>query len=175
MLSYPESPHLFLACFLSDPEYLGAARTVWVNADRKCSLAPGLKEMLGPCCTLDLCPFSLSTPALAVIRVVKEAAGFPRPPAYCTRSFCWALGCEAWSTRPTVPSCLPHTLMWPWRSGWEIHGQVLSWSSLVLGEVTAQPCRALWSWPKDSQEAHTLHVSLQCFPAAQLKVMYVLL
>lgn len=102
--------------------------------DRKCSVAPGLKQILGPCCTSDLCPFSPSTTALAAIPVVQEAAGFPRPPAYCTRSFCGALGGRPEVQGPLCPAAF-HTLMGPRLSGQGLHGQVLSWFSLVPGEV----------------------------------------
>lgn len=155
----------------SDPKYLGTARTVCVHADRKCTLALGLKGMPGPCHSLDLSPFLPSMTASAGIPVVQGAAGFPRPPAYCTRSYCWELG--LWALKLTNHCAqLPST---SWCShhapGQGLHGQVLSWSSAVLGEVDNPACRALWSWPKKSQEAHTPQVSLQCLPTAQLQVM----
>ena len=79
-------------------------------------LAPGLKKTPGSRCTWHLCPSSPIMPALVMLPVVQEAAGFTRSPTHLTRSFRSALGCEVCSGGPCSlgPRCaklLDHTLL----------------------------------------------------------------
>lgn len=54
--------------------------------------------------------FLPSKPALVTFPVMQEASGLTRPPAYCTRPFCRALGCKVWGQGPLCTAAF-HILM----------------------------------------------------------------